>query len=46
MAFDLSKGKHGNNNKVVKVISRIGESVCYALGVIANIKLKKGVRYG
>ena len=46
MAFDLSKGKHGKNNKVVKVISRIGESVCYALGVIANIKLKKGVRYG
>jgi len=46
MAFDLSKGKHGNNNKVVKVISRIGESVCYALGVIANIKFKKGVKYG
>ena len=46
MAFDLSKGKHGNNSKVVKVISKIGEGVCYALGVIANIKLKKGVRYG
>ena len=46
MAFDLSKGKHGKNSKVVKVISTIGEGVCYALGVIANIKFKKGVRYG
>jgi len=46
MAFDLSKGKHGKKSKVVKVISKIGEGVCYALGVIANIKFKKGVRYG
>ena len=46
MAFDLSKGRYGKNNKVVKVVSRIGESICYALGVVANIKLKKGVKYG
>ncbi len=46
MAFDLSKGRYGKNSKVVKVISKIGEGVCYALGVIANIKFKKGVRYG
>jgi len=46
MAFDLSKGKHGKKSRVVKVISKIGEGVCYALGVIANIKIKKGVRYG
>ena len=46
MAFDLSKGRYGKKSKVVKVISTIGEGVCYALGVIANIKLKKGVRYG
>ena len=46
MAFDLSKGRYGKNNKAVKVVSRIGESICYALGVVANIKLKKGVKYG
>mgnify|MGYP003132680263 CR=1 FL=1 len=46
MAFDLSKGRYGKNNKVVKVISKIGEGVCYALGLIVNIKLKKGVKYG
>ncbi len=46
MAFDLSKGRYGKNSKVVKVVSRIGESICYALGVVANIKLKKGVKYG
>jgi hypothetical protein len=46
MAFDLSKGRYGKSNKVVKVVSRIGESICYALGVVANIKLKKGVKYG
>ena len=46
MAFDLSKGRYGKKSKVVKVISKIGEGVCYALGVIANIKFKKGVRYG
>ena len=46
MAFDLSKGRYGKKSKVVKVISKIGEGVCYALGVIANIKFKKGVKYG
>ena len=46
MAFDLSKGRYGKSNKVVKVVSRIGEGICYAIGVIANIKLKKGVKYG
>ena len=46
MAFDLSKGRYGKKSRVVKVISKIGEGVCYALGVIANIKIKKGVRYG
>ena len=46
MAFDLSKGRYGKNNKVVKVVSKIGEGICYVLGVIANIKIKKGVRYG
>jgi len=46
MAFDLSKGRYGKNNKVVKVVSKIGEGICYALGLVANIKIKKGVRYG
>ena len=46
MAFDLSKGRYGKNNKFVKVVSRIGESICYAIGVVANLKLKKGVKYG
>tara|TARA_R110002072_G_scaffold103415_1_gene226911 strand:- start:5 stop:1063 length:1059 start_codon:yes stop_codon:yes gene_type:complete len=46
MAFDLSKGRYGKNNKVVKVISKVGEGICYALGLVANIKIKKGVRYG
>jgi hypothetical protein len=40
MAFDLSKGRYGKNNKVVKVVSRIGESICYALGVVANINAR------
>ena len=46
MAFDLSKGRHGKKNSVVKVISKIGEGVCYALGFVANLKIKKGVKYG
>ncbi len=46
MAFDLSKGRYGKNNKVVKVVSKVGEGICYALGLVANIKIKKGVRYG
>ena len=46
MAFDLSKGRYGKNNKVVKVISKVGEGICYVLGLVANIKIKKGVRYG
>ncbi len=46
MAFDLSKGRYGKNNKVVKVVSRIGEGICYAIGIVANLKLKKGVKYG
>jgi len=46
MAFDLSKGRYGKNNKFVKVVSRIGEGICYAIGVVANLKLKKGVKYG
>ena len=46
MAFDLSKGRYGKNNKVVKFISKVGEGICYALGLVANIKIKKGVRYG
>ena len=46
MAFDLSKGRHGKKNTVVKVISKIGEGICYALGLVANLKTKKGVKYG
>ena len=46
MAFDLSKGRHGKKNTVVKVISKIGEGICYALGFVANLKNKKGVKYG
>ena len=34
MAFDLSKGKHGTNNKTIKIIKTIGEGICYALGQI------------
>lgn len=34
MAFDLSKGKHGKNNKTIKIIKTIGEGICYALGQI------------
>ena len=46
MAYDLSKGKYGKNNKIVKVISKVGEGVCYALGIISNIKQLKGEKYG
>lgn len=46
MAFDLSKGRHGKKNRVVKIISKIGEGICYALGFVANLKIKKGVKYG
>jgi hypothetical protein len=46
MAFDLSKGRYGKKNKVVKVVSRIGEGICYGLGFVANLKIKKGVKYG
>jgi hypothetical protein len=46
MAFDLSKGRYGKKSKVVKVVSRIGESICYGLGFVANLKIKKGVKYG
>ena len=34
MAFDLSKGKHGKNNKAIKITKTIGEGICYALGQI------------
>ena len=43
MAFDLSKGRHGKKNTVIKVVSKIGEGICYALGFVANLKNKKGV---
>lgn len=46
MAFDLSKGRHGRKNTVIKVVSKIGEGICYALGFVANLKNKKGVKYG
>ena len=46
MALDLSKGRYGKSNKGVKVDSRIGESRCYAIGVVANVKRKKEVQYG
>ena len=46
MAYDLSKGKHGKNSKVVKVISKVGEGVCYALGFVSNIKQLIGEKYG
>ena len=46
MAYDLSKGRHGKKNTVVKVISKIGEGICYALGLIAKLKSKKGEVYG
>ena len=34
MAYDLSKGKHGENNKAIKITKTIGEGICYALGQI------------
>jgi len=46
MAYDLSKGRYGKNSKIVKVISKVGEGVCYALGIISNIKQLKGEKYG
>jgi len=46
MAYDLSKGRHGKKNTVVKVISKIGEGICYALGLMSKIKFKKGEVYG
>ena len=46
MAYDLSKGRYGKSNKIVKVISKVGEGVCYALGIISNIKQLKGEKYG
>ena len=46
MAYDLSKGRYGKSNKIVKVISKVGEGVCYTLGIISNIKQLKGEKYG
>ncbi len=34
MAYDLSKGRHGTNNKAMKITKTIGEGVCYVLGQI------------
>ena len=34
MAYDLSKGKKGKNNRFIKVVKFIGEGVCYTLGQI------------
>ena len=34
MAYDLSKGRHGKNNKAMKITKTIGEGICYALGQI------------
>lgn len=46
MAYDLSKGKHGKKNTIIKGISKIGEGICYALGLMSKIKFKKGELYG
>lgn len=46
MAFDLSKGRYGKNNKVVKAVSKIGEGICFVLGMATKINFKKGVKYG
>jgi hypothetical protein len=46
MAYDLSKGRYGKKSKVVKVISKVGEAVCYALGFVSNIKQLIGEKYG
>lgn len=46
MAFDLSKGRYGKKNKIVKVVSRVGEGICYALGLVTKLNFKKGVAYG
>ena len=46
MAYDLSKGRYGKKNKVVKVVSQIGEGICYALGFVSNIKQLIGEKYG
>jgi len=46
MAFDLSKGRYGKNNKVVKAVSKIGEGICFVLGIATKINFKKGVKYG
>jgi hypothetical protein len=46
MAYDLSKGRYGKKSKVVKVISKVGEGVCYALGFVSNIKQLIGEKYG
>jgi hypothetical protein len=42
MAYELSKGKHGKNNYFVKVLKTVGEGICYTLGLLSNIKFKKG----
>ena len=34
MAYDLSKGKHGKDNKAMKIAKTIGEGICYTLGQI------------
>lgn len=46
MAFELSKGKHGKNNKFVKALKIVGEGICYGLGLLTKIKFKKGELYG
>ena len=46
MAYDLSNGRYGKKSKVVKVISKVGEGICYALGFVSNIKQLIGEKYG
>ena len=46
MAYELSKGRHGKNSTLMRVGKAIGEGICYGLGLIAKLKLKKGEVYG
>jgi hypothetical protein len=46
MAYDLSNGRYGKKSKVVKVISKVGEGICYALGFVSNVKQLIGEKYG
>lgn len=40
MAFEVSGGKYGKNNRMVKLIKRVGEAISYSVGWISERRTK------